>query len=59
MDQRRLAELAAEPADGDLNDVAERVEILVPHPVQQLLGAHHGTVREHQRLQHAELLAGQ
>ena len=59
LDDRRLAELAAQRHDRDADGVGERVGVLVPHPLEQLLGADDATVGGHQHLEHAELLAGE
>src|SRR5262245_48897148 len=58
-DQWRRTELAPQPAERHLHHVAERIEVLVPDPVEQFLGADHSTVREQEHLEDAELLAGQ
>ena len=39
--------------------VVERVGVLVPHPIEQFLTADDGALRGHQRLENAELLAGE
>src|SRR5262245_57959380 len=38
VDERGVAELGPQPADGDLDGLGERVGALVPDPLQQLLG---------------------
>jgi hypothetical protein len=59
LDQRRISELAPQPADGDGDRVAERVGVGVPHVFEQLLGADDPAIRGDEVLQDAELLAGQ
>ena len=59
VDDRRLAELAPQRHHRDPHRGGERVGVLVPYPVEQLLAAHDGALRREQCLQDAELLAGQ
>jgi len=54
-----VAELAAQPRHGDRDRVTERIGVLVPHLLKQLLGADHSAVGGQQDLQDAELLPGQ
>src|SRR5215472_18224007 len=56
VDDRRVAELAAQPADGDLHRGGERVGHLVPHPLEQFLGRDHPALGGEQQLEHPELL---
>ena len=59
LDQGRVAELAPQPADRHLDDVAERVDGVVPGALEQLLGRDHGAVGRQQDLQDGELLDAQ
>ena len=59
VDDRRLTQLAAQRHHRDPHGRRERVGVLVPHPVEQLLAADHRAVRGEQRLEDPELLAGQ
>jgi len=59
LDDRRVAELAPQPADRHLDRARERVGHLVPHPLQQFLGRDHPPLRGEQQLEHAELLRSQ
>src|SRR5208282_6687553 len=56
LDDLRVAEFAAEPADGDLDSFGERVGVFVPGLSQQVLGAESGGCSRHERLEHGELL---
>src|SRR4051812_42192497 len=56
---RRLTELAAQRGDGHPDDVRERVGVLVPDLLQQILGGDRLALRAQQRVQDAELLVGQ
>jgi hypothetical protein len=47
VDQRRLAELSAQPQDGYGDSVGERIGVLIPDLFEQLLGAHHSAVRRY------------
>ena len=38
LDQRRLPEFPPQPQDGDRDGVGERICVLVPHLLQELLG---------------------
>ena len=51
--------MRAQPADRHLDDVRERVGLLVPDPREQLLGGDDGAVGAEQQLEHGELLRGQ
>src|SRR5580704_15553289 len=55
-DDGRLAELAAQAADGDRDGVGERVDLLVPDLLEEGFGAEEGGAGAQQRLEHAELL---
>ena len=59
LDRRRFSELASQSADGDLDGVAERVDVLVPYLGEEVLGAEDGVLGAHQRLEHRELLGGE
>ena len=59
LDRRRVAELRAQPADRHLDDVRERVGVLVPDAGEQLLGGDGRAVGGEQHLEHAELLRAQ
>src|SRR5215469_3696300 len=56
LDRIRLAELAAEPGDGDGHGPREQVGALVPDALEQVLGAADAPVGDQQFLQHAQLL---
>src|ERR1700735_464614 len=45
VDDRGIAELCAQPADGDLDRVRERVRGLVPDPREELLGGDAASLR--------------
>src|SRR5207245_1407935 len=49
----------AQPRDGDPHGVGERVRVLIPRALEQLLGADHATFGGDQDLEHRELLAGE
>jgi len=55
-DDRRVAELAPQAADGDRDGVGERVGVLVPRLLEQAFGAEVGGAGAQQRLQNCELL---
>src|SRR2546430_10771645 len=57
LDRVGLAELAAEPGDGDGHGPREQVGALVPDPLEQVLGAADAPVGDQQFLQDAQLLA--
>lgn len=56
LDRRWGAEFAAEPADGDLDGLGERVNVLVPGPGEEVFGAEGGGGCFHQGLEHGEFL---
>jgi hypothetical protein len=53
-DDGESPEFAAEPADGDGDDVGEGVGVLVPCLLQEVLGGKDGRVRSHEGLQDRE-----
>src|SRR5437763_1636465 len=53
------AELASQPADRDLDDVAERVDVRVPPSVEQLPRRDRGAVCREQELEHGKLLGAE
>jgi len=55
-DNRRFAQLAAQPPDGDRDGVGERIGLLVPDLLEQGFGAQEGRARAQQRLEHPEFL---
>jgi hypothetical protein len=55
----RFSELAPKPADGHRHRLGERVGVLVPGLLQELLGAQVAGRGGHQRLQHGQFLRGQ
>src|SRR4051812_4020431 len=55
LDHGGIADLAAEGQDRDPHDVAERVELVVPDALHQLLGAHERAVRRDELFQDREL----
>jgi hypothetical protein len=57
-DDRRVAELAAQAADGDRDRVGERVGLFVPDLLKQVFGAQKAGAGPQQRLQDAEVPAG-
>src|SRR4051812_34247747 len=58
-DDRGLAELAAQGHDGDAYDVGERVRVLVPGLLQELLGGDDCALAAQQYFQDGELLGGE
>src|SRR5262249_47920183 len=56
LDDRWVAELAPEPADGDLDGVGEGVGGLVPDPLEELLGGNDPALGCEQQLEDTELL---
>src|SRR5579864_1905860 len=56
LDERGVAEFAAEPADGDLDGLGERVGVLVPGLGEEVFGAEGGGSRSEERLEHGEFL---
>src|SRR6266511_3126588 len=59
LDDRWLAEFAAQHHDGEPDDTGERVDVLVPGLLQQLFGGHHAAVGAQELGEHGELFAGQ
>jgi hypothetical protein len=59
VDQRRIAELAAQRHHRHPDHVGERVDVLVPRLLQQPLGRHDRALGPQQLLQHQELLVAQ
>src|SRR5215831_8958822 len=57
-DDRRVAELAPQAADGHRDGVGERVGVFVPDLLEQVLGAEVRGAGAQQRLQNSELLDG-
>src|SRR5258708_12110634 len=55
LDHGRVAQLAAEGQDRDPHDVAERVELVVPHSLHQLLGPEERAVAGYELLSRGEL----
>src|SRR6266699_5156862 len=55
-DDGRVAELAAQAADGDRYRVGERVGLLIPDLLEEGFRAQEGRAGAQQRLEHAELL---
>ena len=53
-DDGGFAEFAAEPADGDGDDVGEGVGMLVPCLFEEVFGGQDGRVRSHEGLQDRE-----
>ena len=58
-DDRGFAEALAQRRDGDAHGVGERVGVLVPRPLEQLLGADDAAFGGDEDFEHGELLAGQ
>ena len=58
-DDPGLAEALAQCRDRDAHGVGERVGVLVPRPLQQLLGADDTALGSDEHLEHRELLPGQ
>src|SRR5204862_8358473 len=56
LDRGRIAQLAAEPADRDLDDLAVGIDVLVPAAVEQLPRRDGGAVGGEEELEHGELL---
>src|SRR5580704_15911628 len=59
LDQRRLPEFPPQAQDSDRDGVGERVGVLVPDLLEELLGRHYRAVGRDEHLEHTELLAGQ
>src|SRR5581483_11248315 len=55
LDQRRVAELAAQAPERDAHRVLERLDALVPEPPPQALGAEDAAVGAEQLLEQVEL----
>src|SRR5258708_8403043 len=55
LDHLRLSELAPQPADRDLHSLGERIRVLVPHLLKEVLRAECSRCRPHEGLQHGEL----
>ena len=58
LDDWRLAELPPQAQDRDRDDIGERIGVLVPDLLEELLGRHHRAVCRHEHLEHPELLPG-
>src|ERR1700685_1615248 len=56
LDQRRLAELCAQTPDRPVDGRRERIGVLVPDVLEQLLGRDDAPARAEQMLEHGELL---
>src|SRR5690349_24387245 len=54
-----LPEPLSQAGDGDANGVRERVRVLVPGTLEQVLGADDTALGRDEDLEHRELLAGQ
>ena len=54
-----FAELAAQGHDRDADNVRERVDILIPRLLEELLGGHHGASAAQEFFQDEELLVPQ
>ena len=59
LDRVGLAELAPQPADRHGDRAAERVGVLIPDPLQQVLGGNHAPVGDEELLEDPHLLAGE
>src|SRR5687767_10371589 len=59
LDERWIAELGPQPADRDLDGVGERIRLLVPDALKQLLGGHEPALRGQQQLEDTKLLVGE
>ncbi len=59
LDDSRLAEFGPQSADRDLDGVGERIRLLIPHVLEQLLGGHDPPLRGQEHFEHAELLVRQ
>ena len=58
-DQPGFAEPLAQGRDRDAHGVGERIGVLVPRPLQELLGADHTAFGGDENFEHGELLPGQ
>src|SRR5687767_8791828 len=56
---RVVAELLAQGADVDVDDVGPRLGVVAPHPRQDLVSAEHLSRMAHQHLEQRELASGQ
>src|SRR6266699_3644071 len=50
LDHLRLSELASQPADGDLHGLGERIRVLIPHLLKEILRAEGSRCRPHEGL---------
>ena len=51
-----FSEFSSQSADGDVDGVGERVDVLVPDLGEEVLGAEDGVLGAHQGFEHGELL---
>ena len=59
LDERRIAELDPQPADGRADGGGERVGGLVPYPLEEFFGWDHSVAGAEQALEQGELLGGE